>query len=278
MPAFAQSAACGDLHFELANPTPGAEVDAGALVIQGIARDGRATSGTGIDHVDFFLGNRDEGGVSVGTTVPGSAPGPFGTFGSFQTTIVLPAEIRGGSDLVVYAHSNVTGQEVVITIPIAIGESASAAGQTADSGSTPTSTETCTNPHAAVAAGVAPAAGGTTTTVTLPGRSTVVLSVANPEPGSSVLAGAYVTQGFAFDRAATSGAGVDKVTIFLDSRDEGGLFLASATPGSAGMAPGAWTATLDFPSNQKGLHSLSYYALSSVSGAETAVEVPIEIQ
>ncbi len=278
VPAFAQSApSCGDLRFEIANPTPGAELTPGALVIQGIAMDNRATSGTGVDHVDFFIGSRDAGGVNIGSTVPGSAPGPFGTFGSFQTTVTVPSAVHGGNDIVIYAHSAITGQEAVISIPVAIGESATSAGETSESGSTPTVNSSCTNPATAAApTTVTTPSGGTA--VTLAGRSTVVLSVANPESGSTVLAGAYVTQGFALDRAATSGAGVASVTIFLDNRDEGGMFLASATPGSAGMAPGAWTATVDFPSNQKGLHTLWYYAHSGVSGVETAVEVPIEIQ
>lgn len=289
VPAFAQSmttpTACGELHFELANPAAGSQLDPGGLVVQGIAVDQRATSGTGIDHVDFFLGDRNEGGFSVGSTVPGSAPGPMGTFGSFQTTITLP-NISGGNDIVAYAHSSVTGQEAVISIPVAIGESTTVAGETSANGSTPQMTESCsgtaptttsapatttTTTTTPATATTTPSTTTTTGTTTTPAQSLVSLEVANPSTGATVLSGAYVTQG-------TASAGVDRVDIFLDNRDEGGFSLGSATVGGNGMARGAWTATVDFPSNQKGLHTLWYYAHSTVTGAETAVQVPIDIE
>src|SRR5947209_2397161 len=74
LPAFAQTAPttpsngdCATIHFELANPSPGARVELGNNVIQGIAMDTRAPSGSsGIDRVDFFLDNRDQGGINIG--------------------------------------------------------------------------------------------------------------------------------------------------------------------------------------------------------------------
>jgi hypothetical protein len=294
VPAFAQSAAlnCGSLRFEIANPAPGSALEPGGLVIQGIADDTAATSGTGVDHVDFFLGPRDQGGLTLGSTVPGAAPGPFAALGSFQSQVWLPTNLHGGNDLVIYAHSAVTGSQAVVTIPIVVGESASEAGETATQGSTPTTNVTCTNIGMAptssttTTTSMAPAPAATTTPSTgttapapaMPAGKTVVLQISNPDPGATVLAGDYVTQGVAYDQAAMSGGGIDRVSIFLDDRDAGGLFLANATPGSGGTTPGAFTATIAFPTNNRGLHTLWYYAHSTVTGTETSVQVPIDVQ
>src|SRR5262245_44532797 len=104
VPAFAQTATtaapsttCQGVRFELANPSPGAFLEPGGLVVEGIALDSRATSGNGIDRVDFFLGNRDEGGMNIGMAVPSVTAGPFGT-GSFHTIVDLPA-MTGGNDI-----------------------------------------------------------------------------------------------------------------------------------------------------------------------------------
>jgi hypothetical protein len=283
LPAFAQtsstSASCADVHFELANPTPGSMLEPGGLVVEGIALDDRATQGTGIDHVDFFLGNRDQGGLSVGSAVPGSAPGPLSAPGSFQTTIFLP-NITGGNDLFGYAHSSVSGQEVVIAVPVAIGESPTTAGETSASGATPTTTESCMGQVSAPNAPAVPAttpSAATTTTTTTPSTATaqsmISIDVGNPDPGATILAGGYMTQGTAVDHSATSGAGIDRIDIFLDNRDEGGTFLTGVSVGVAG----AWSTTINLPNNMKGLHSLWFYAHSSVSGAERAAEVPVTI-
>src|SRR4030088_2793586 len=60
---------CSAIRFDLANPSPGSMIAPGGMVVQGIAMDSRALSGTGVDHVDFFLDNRDQGGFSLGTAV-----------------------------------------------------------------------------------------------------------------------------------------------------------------------------------------------------------------
>src|SRR5262250_2812286 len=67
LPAFAQTATssspanCSQVRFELANPSPGAMLEPGGLVLEGIALDSRApqSQAPGIDRIDFFLGNRD---------------------------------------------------------------------------------------------------------------------------------------------------------------------------------------------------------------------------
>src|SRR5947209_4529717 len=51
--------------------------------------------------------------------------------------------------------------------------------------------------------------------ITQPGPS-LVLSVGNPQPGDLLPRGKYVMQGLAFDRAATTGSGVDRVSVFVE--------------------------------------------------------------
>src|SRR5258708_25029819 len=126
VPALAQTEPmggdCSAMQFELSNPAPGSRVDPGTLVVQGIALDSRSEDGPGIDRIDFFMGNREQGGVLLGHAVPGEADafGPFGP-NSFQTRISLPPNLTGGRDIFGYAHSTVTDQENVIAVPVAVG-------------------------------------------------------------------------------------------------------------------------------------------------------------
>jgi hypothetical protein len=102
-----------------------------------------------------------------------------------------------------------------------------------------------------------------------------VLSVANPNPGDNVTAGGYVISGQAFDPASTSGSGVSGVDLFLGRRDEGGLFLGRAVPGSVGSDPRAFSIEVTVPSSLNSETDFAAYAQSSVSPAETTVTFPI---
>jgi hypothetical protein len=280
LPTLAQTAPsttdCSAIRFELANPSPGSRLEPGALVLQGIAVDQRAGQGLGIDRVDFFLDSRELGGLNVGSAAPGAVPGPFG-FGSFQTTITLPDE-TGGHDLFAYARSSVSGVESVLSIPVAIGtdpeddtattSTATCAGGT---GGTTSATTTATTPTEPVTTTTTPS---TPTTTLRPSSSTISVTVGNPSEGAMIKVGAYSVQGDAFDRAAASGTGIDRIDIFLDDRDTGGMLLGQAT-----MGPGTfWQALVDLPTNQTGLHELWFYAHSSVNDTWTAVSVPVTIE
>jgi len=145
LPALAQTAPttvasdCSAIHFELSNPAPGSMVAPGGYVLQGFASDSRAQQGTGVDKVDFFLDSREQGGLNLGTAIPGMVPGPFGA-DSFQTTLTLPT-MTGGHDLFAYAHSSVSGAESVLSIPVALNEDPSKAFL--NPASETTATETC---------------------------------------------------------------------------------------------------------------------------------------
>jgi hypothetical protein len=271
---------CSGIHFELANPSPGSMIAPGGIVLQGIAMDSRAQPSIGVDRIDFFLDSRDQGGLSLGTAVPGMVPGPFGP-NSFQTTVTIP-NMTGGHDLFAYAHSSVSGAESVIALPVAVGEDPSKAGDlgaTASETCTPGNTSGMTTPPAAPispstpTSPTTPATTTTTTTVVAPSPATITVVAGNPSSGDTIHAGGYVIEGMAIDKAAQSGTGIDRVDIFLDSRDSGGTFLTEATPATNNM----WRVIVPLPTNQTGLHTLYFYAHSSVSGQEAVVSIPVTI-
>jgi hypothetical protein len=109
--------------------------------------------------------------------------------------------------------------------------------------------------------------------VVQPGPS-LVLSVANPQPGDLLPRGKYVMQGLAFDRAAPSGTGVDRVSVFLEDRDSGGQHIGDASLGQANGT--GFTVTADL-SRAAGGHTLYVYARSNVTGREAVVSFPVTI-
>ena len=285
VPALAQTApttgsgACSGIHFQLANPDPGAMLEPGGYVLEGVAMDQRATQGTGIDHVDFFLDSREEGGVNLGSAVPARTTGPLGP-NSFQATIELP-DMIGGHDLVAYAHSSFNGAESVISVPIALGEDVDKAFETAP----PTTvSEMCmTGSAGAVTSTTTTAPTSTTTTTTTPTTSTTTTStsastirfeVGNPSPDDTIHVGGYVIEGTASDSAAKQGTGIDRIEVFLDSREEGGMLIGQGSFGSGTT----WSATVELPDNQTGVHSLFFYAHSTASDKEIVESVPVTVE
>jgi hypothetical protein len=110
--------------------------------------------------------------------------------------------------------------------------------------------------------------------VTQPGPS-LVLSIGNPQPHDQLPRGKVVMQGQAYDRAANTGSGVDKVSVFVDDRDAGGQHVGDAELGKPGA--NGFTVTADL-SRAGGGHTLFVYARSSVSGRETVISFPITIR
>jgi hypothetical protein len=107
-----------------------------------------------------------------------------------------------------------------------------------------------------------------------PGPS-LVLSIGNPQPGDLIPRSKYVMQGLAFDRAAQSGSGIDRVSAFVDDRDAGGQFVGDAVLGQP-TATG-FTLTADL-TRSAGKHTLFVYARSSVTGSESVVSFPVVIR
>jgi hypothetical protein len=110
------------------------------------------------------------------------------------------------------------------------------------------------------------------------------IAVNNPAPGDVLPVGGRDIQGKAFDPAASvdQAAGVDRVQVFLEDRDRGGLYLGDARLGVTNPAaePGSqfalagWDIIVILPS---GNHTLFVYARSSVTGKESTVSIPIRV-
>jgi hypothetical protein len=107
-----------------------------------------------------------------------------------------------------------------------------------------------------------------------------------PSPGALLAPDSKLSVA-AFDCHADTGIGVDKVSIFLGPRGEGGMFLGDAqggAPTGVRVVPatqyGSAGWTLSVPSavsNMPNAQALSVYAHSTVSGMETQLTIPIKI-
>jgi hypothetical protein len=116
-------------------------------------------------------------------------------------------------------------------------------------------------------------AGAQTTTAAATATVCPELSVGNPNPGDTVQTGDYVVSGEAWDPSASSGSGISRVEVFLGSRDQGGNLLGSTVPGM-GNNPRAWSLEVTMPDVSEG-NTFAAYAISGVTGQETAVLIPI---
>ena len=108
--------------------------------------------------------------------------------------------------------------------------------------------------------------------------------VGNPAPGDSVHVGAMAIEGIAFDRASDEGAGIERIDIFLEDRDEAGTLIGHGMPGAPNpsaddpdLANTGWTAQVVLPRNMIGQHTMFFYALSGVTGEELVVAVPVRV-
>jgi hypothetical protein len=110
------------------------------------------------------------------------------------------------------------------------------------------------------------------------------IAVNNPSPGDILPAGGLAMQGKAFDPAASvdQATGVDRVQVFLEDRDRGGMYLGDARLGTPNLAaaPGSqfslagWEITVTLPT---GNHILFVYARSSVTDKESTVSIPVRV-
>jgi len=111
------------------------------------------------------------------------------------------------------------------------------------------------------------------------------LDVANPGPGDMLTPGVMIIEGIAFDDTAERGAGVDRVSVFLGDRDEGGLFLGDAAlglhnpqsveGGDAQFAQAGWRLQTPVLKGAGEHRDLTVYARSSVTGIETVEVIPV---
>jgi hypothetical protein len=272
------SAACpsGAPVLQLANPGPGDLLPTGDIIISGFAFDPAASDGSGISRVDLFLGDRDTGGLFLGSAVPAEDASAIGK--TFSIKASVPNSSKGERDFVAYAVSAVNSQQTRVTAPVFVGAAPTPTPVSSDGSArsaTPLKASTDSTCH--VQQVVAPSSSDALGFRTLPlpaHLAAPVLDLANPTSGDVLSSGDVIIEGVAFDPGATAGAGIDRVELFLDSRESGGISLGSAVPGANGaLNPRAFRISADIPSNTNGGHSLVAYAHSAVTGQETIVTV-----
>lgn len=234
---------------EIASPSPGAVVSTGDFVVVGTAFDPAATSGSGISHVDLFLGDREQGGLFIGSAIPGEdalqglTPGSQAAASSFSVTVTMPTTLMGGSrDFHAYAYSSLTGKATDVSMPVYIGLAPTPMATPA-----PQPVQVANVQH--LLAGTAPEA----------------FSLGNPSAADVLGYGDYVVSGAA-------GPAVDRVSLFLDDRDTGGMVLGAVAP-----VNGQFTLTVKIPTSAAGGHMFTAYAYSSTTGQESKVSVPVYI-
>jgi hypothetical protein len=98
----------------IGNPQPGDRLPKGKYVMQGLAFDRSARSGSGVDRVSVFLDDRDKGGQLIGDGTLGQP-----TANGFSATIDL-SRTTGQHTLYVYARSSLNGTETSVNLPVNI--------------------------------------------------------------------------------------------------------------------------------------------------------------
>lgn len=279
LPAAAQTApatvrSCPVL--SLGNPGPGDNIFEGDMIISGQAYDPAATSGSGITRVDLFLGRRDEGGIFLGTAVPGSASDNPRVF---STKVTVPSNFNSGAEFAAYAISAVSGTETTVTFPITVGTPArnpnSLVTPTPTVNPVPNVTNNCppataaNQPAAAAPAAAASPAAPAAAVAATGANNCPVLSLANPNPGDNLTAGNMFISG-----VATAPGGVTRVDLFLGARDQGGIFLGSGIPGTgAGGNPAAFNVEVKVPNLGRGV-DFAAYAIGA-NGQEQVTTFPV---
>ena len=173
----------------------------------------------------------------------------------------FPSDNPGNHTLFVYARSAATGSELAVGVPINIGATPIGTVGTVAGGQPPT---TAMSPQCAPAGPTNttdPLSGSTTSTAPAPDETITVILDA-PHPGATLTAGKYEVSGRASSSAAQSGNGIDRVQIFLDNRDRGGVGL-----GDAILSGNRFRLVVDFPP-QPGLHTVFVYARSATTQKE----------
>jgi hypothetical protein len=98
-----------------------------------------------------------------------------------------------------------------------------------------------------------------------------VIDVGNPHPNERIPAGLNM-QGVAYDPLASSGSGIDRVQVFMEDRETGGVHLGDAALG--GPITNGWQIVVNLP---LGPHNLFVYARSAVTGAEGVAVIPVVV-
>jgi hypothetical protein len=115
---------------DVANPSSGDMLTPGSMVIQGVAYDDNAETGTGVDRVSVFLGDRDEengaqflGYAKLGLPNPQAVEQGDTQFDLAGWSLTTPPLKATGQEraIHVYARSSVSGMEAIEVIRVIMG-------------------------------------------------------------------------------------------------------------------------------------------------------------
>jgi len=119
-----EAPASSQMYLDVGNPAPGDMIHVGGLMVEGIAFDRASEDGPGIDHIDIFLEDRDQAGSLVGHAALGvetpSADEPQLANSGWLAQVMLTRSMTGSHTLFFYALSAVTGEEMVVGIPVEV--------------------------------------------------------------------------------------------------------------------------------------------------------------
>jgi len=112
------------MFLDVGNPAPGDTIHVGGINIEGIAFDRASEEGPGIERIDIFLEDRDQAGTLVGHAglgmeSPAADDPPIANAG-WAAQATLTRNMTGPHTLFFYAMSGVTGEEVVVTVPVLV--------------------------------------------------------------------------------------------------------------------------------------------------------------
>jgi hypothetical protein len=112
-----------------------------------------------------------------------------------------------------------------------------------------------------------------------------IVVVTSPAPGDTVAPDNVTIQGFAADCHVDAGAGINRVAVFLGSREAGGMLLGEATlrgPSPIPVVPAdqyasisGWVLKAQAPLKPGEANDLFVYARSELTNVETSVKLPV---
>jgi hypothetical protein len=278
-PALAQ-VGVGCIQLVVDNPHPGDPLSTGKYEVGGRATDASASSGSGIDRVQVFVDNRDLGGFQVGEAdlnPPSTAAANVlqsQLEPRFNVLVDFPSDALGQHTLFVYARSTSSGREISVGVPVNIGLTPLGTASITSGGTPPAIASSPECAPAQTVTNTTDVLSGSTTSTTPAQQETIRVTMDAPHPGATLTSGKYEVSG----RATSSAGPIDRVQVFLDNRDRGGVFIgeavlnpaagAAANTVQSSISGDRFRVLVDFPSNQTGLHTVFVYARSAVTQKE----------
>jgi hypothetical protein len=287
----ADAASC--VHLVLDNPHAGDTIPFGKYAVSGRAVD---TSGAAVDRVQLFLEDRNLGGLAIGEadlTVPDGAPALVaqsslasnGSFSVITDTSGSNSNV-GAHTMFAYARSS-GGLEVNVAVPVVLQTRSGGAGSTLSNALSNVSNSADCPPPAPPTNIVSPTGQNVVATAAAAAPpETINVEVDSPHPGATITRGRFEVAG----RATTStGGAIDRVQVFLDNRDLGGIELGEISTSTTPMSVpnttlvsslnsnGTFDIIVNFPDQHLGVHTVFVYARSATTGKEVSANTSVTV-